>query len=337
VGRHNLSDGASCSHRRARPSRVRYSSTRAASARMCSRSKRRRVDEHLRLRARHERRWHGHPPDFFQPESRHRLLLLPNGRVLYSRWDNTRDAPAAAPSIYIASIPTAPTWNCFTAHRATRPAAPIRRMAPAVLPGLRARCSPEHTAAAERAHAGADAADRRCRLRRQSRNHRHQHYVENNQAVPDTGYPTTTSAEQTARRMTTHADGQRRARALPGGRFNSAFPLWDGTNRVLVSWNQCRLMDATGKLVPCTSANLALAGQANPILTLAPPLTAPGCSTSTTARSSRCLPRSKRDDQRHRSLQRARCPVRLMPAVRSIACRRQLRSGLWHPRHPQRL
>ncbi len=53
----------------------------------------------------------------------------------------------------------------------------------------------------------------------------------------------------------------------PGGRFNSAYPLWDGTHRVLVSWTQCRLIDATGATVPCTSANLAL-----PNPQIAPPL-----------------------------------------------------------------
>lgn len=54
----------------------------------------------------------------------------------------------------------------------------------------------------------------------------------------------------------------------PGGRFNSAFPLWDGTHRVLVSWTQCRLLDATGTIVPCSSANLAVL----PALQIAPPL-----------------------------------------------------------------
>ena len=45
----------------------------------------------------------------------------------------------------------------------------------------------------------------------------------------------------------------------PGGRFNSAYPLWDGTNRILVSWTDCRLLDTTATIVPCTSANLAVA------------------------------------------------------------------------------
>jgi hypothetical protein len=45
-----------------------------------------------------------------------------------------------------------------------------------------------------------------------------------------------------------------------GGRFISAFPLWDGTGRILVSWSQCRLMDNTvtpAVIVPCTPQRLA--------------------------------------------------------------------------------
>jgi hydrazine synthase alpha subunit-like protein len=56
----------------------------------------------------------------------------------------------------------------------------------------------------------------------------------------------------------------------PGGRFTSAYPLQDGTNRILVSWTQCRLLDATQTppaIVPCTSANLAI-----PNVQTAPPL-----------------------------------------------------------------
>jgi hypothetical protein len=56
----------------------------------------------------------------------------------------------------------------------------------------------------------------------------------------------------------------------PGGRFNSAYPLWDGTNRILVSWSQCRLMDNTQNppaIVPCTDSRLA-----DPNVMTAPPL-----------------------------------------------------------------
>jgi hypothetical protein len=45
-----------------------------------------------------------------------------------------------------------------------------------------------------------------------------------------------------------------------GGRFRSAFPLWDGSNRLLVSWSQCRLLDSTvtpSRIVPCTPSRLA--------------------------------------------------------------------------------
>ena len=54
----------------------------------------------------------------------------------------------------------------------------------------------------------------------------------------------------------------------PGGRFNSAFPLWDNTGRMLVSWSQCRLLDTDGvTIVPCTDSRLA-----DPNVKTAPPL-----------------------------------------------------------------
>jgi hypothetical protein len=48
----------------------------------------------------------------------------------------------------------------------------------------------------------------------------------------------------------------------PGGRFNSAYPLLDGSGRILVSWSQCRLLDTTQTppvIVACSSSNLAAA------------------------------------------------------------------------------
>lgn len=56
----------------------------------------------------------------------------------------------------------------------------------------------------------------------------------------------------------------------PGGRFNSAFPLWDGTGRILTSWSQCRLLEgdtAAATIVPCTDDRLA-----DPNAQVAPPL-----------------------------------------------------------------
>jgi hypothetical protein len=41
----------------------------------------------------------------------------------------------------------------------------------------------------------------------------------------------------------------------PGGRYRSAAPLFDGTNRLLVSWSQCRLIEEE-RIVPCTAERL---------------------------------------------------------------------------------
>lgn len=53
----------------------------------------------------------------------------------------------------------------------------------------------------------------------------------------------------------------------PGGKFSAVFPLFDGTNRMFVSWTPCRLLGANGQIGPCTAAGLA-----NPEAVAAPPL-----------------------------------------------------------------
>jgi hypothetical protein len=53
----------------------------------------------------------------------------------------------------------------------------------------------------------------------------------------------------------------------PGGRYSSAFPLRDGTGRLLTTWTMCRLNDTAGRTLPCTPTNLA-----NAALVAAPPL-----------------------------------------------------------------
>ncbi len=51
----------------------------------------------------------------------------------------------------------------------------------------------------------------------------------------------------------------------PAGRFRSVYPLWDGSNRALVSWTQCRLEEADGDLIPCPSTIPANATEAYPL------------------------------------------------------------------------
>ena len=56
----------------------------------------------------------------------------------------------------------------------------------------------------------------------------------------------------------------------PGGRFSSAFPLWDGTDRIFASWSNCRVEidDGSGPIITaCTDENLA-----DPAVVIAPPL-----------------------------------------------------------------
>lgn len=52
----------------------------------------------------------------------------------------------------------------------------------------------------------------------------------------------------------------------PGGRFTSFYPFWDGTNRALVAWSPCRLLE-NNVIVPCTTERLA-----GPAVVEAPPL-----------------------------------------------------------------
>ncbi|MDM3872172.1 hypothetical protein QSV34_12530 [Porticoccus sp. W117] len=73
-----------------------------------------------------------------------------------------------------------------------------------------------------------------------------------NPSAPNSG-----DGQQSLAFATVNTDGT----PSPHGHFSSVFPLHDGSNRLLVSWAQCRLIDpADGTtIIPCTAANLALA------------------------------------------------------------------------------
>ena len=119
-----------------------------------------------------------------------------------------------------------------------------------------------------------------------------QHFAENNQANPDTpgnaGYSTSTVAEQSATEnaVLTQVDTTTKLPVIsPGGRFSSAFPLWDGSGRILVTWTECRLQTIPvapksgtttpappPTILPCTPNNLSSTTGATPTLTSAPVL-----------------------------------------------------------------
>ena len=91
-------------------------------------------------------------------------------------------------------------------------------------------------------------------------------YVENSQRT-QAGVTANVSASGPAQSAAVQNDIRTVQGPSPGGRFNYAWPLWDHSNRVLVSWSQCRVLDTAGNIVPCTEDRIA-----DPAVQLAPPL-----------------------------------------------------------------
>jgi len=94
-------------------------------------------------------------------------------------------------------------------------------------------------------------------------------FVDCNQTVPTTTVTAAPPCAAQSRALPT--DVRTIPGPSPGGRFRSAAPLFDGTNRLLVSWSQCRFLEA-GRVVPCTSDRLDRYDPANTALVEAPPL-----------------------------------------------------------------
>ena len=86
-------------------------------------------------------------------------------------------------------------------------------------------------------------------------------YVDNTQPIAINQGILSGPAQQSTVINKVYTDGE----ISPGGLFRSAWPLHDGTNRVLVSWSQCRLLDGN-RIIPCTPDDLAKpnAVEANP-------------------------------------------------------------------------
>ena len=94
-------------------------------------------------------------------------------------------------------------------------------------------------------------------------------YVDCINTVPTTSFraqPSSTSPNCLAQQRALPTQVKITSGPSPGGRYRSAFPLFDGTNRLLVSWSQCRLLEGT-RVVPCTSDRLS-----DPAAVEAPPL-----------------------------------------------------------------
>jgi Hydrazine synthase alpha subunit middle domain/WD40-like Beta Propeller Repeat len=91
-----------------------------------------------------------------------------------------------------------------------------------------------------------------------------QGFVEIHQPATPGGTPGTAQTSLTNLGVTTDAN-------MPslGGRFASVFPLYDGTNRMLVSWSPCLVLDTT--VTPNTTSLCTSSNTAGPNVTLAPP------------------------------------------------------------------
>ncbi|VAX07012.1 FIG00785302: hypothetical protein [hydrothermal vent metagenome] len=66
-----------------------------------------------------------------------------------------------------------------------------------------------------------------------------------------------TSIQGTAQLSASPANVRNDTEISAGGRYRSIFPLWDGTNRFLISWTPCRMQQVDARIVPCTAANLS--------------------------------------------------------------------------------
>ncbi len=89
-------------------------------------------------------------------------------------------------------------------------------------------------------------------------------FVEIHQPATPGGAPGTAQTSATTLGVTTDAN-------MPslGGRFASVFPLYDGTNRMLVSWSPCLILDAT--VTPNTTNLCNASNTVGANVTLAPP------------------------------------------------------------------
>jgi hypothetical protein len=86
-------------------------------------------------------------------------------------------------------------------------------------------------------------------------------YVDNDQPTwENTGLTGPAQSQATRLRVTT--DGS----LSSGGQLRSAYPLFDGTDRMVISWSQCRVVEED-TILPCTEERLA-----NPDSEAAPPL-----------------------------------------------------------------
>ncbi|MDJ0806411.1 MAG: hypothetical protein QNJ78_06205 [Gammaproteobacteria bacterium] len=162
--------------------------------------------------------------------------LLSNGQIIYSRWDNFDGRNAI--SLYRMNPDGTEHQLLYgvTSHATGTDGSLVQFMQPREMPDgqLLVMLIPFNAT-----HGGGDLVIIDI-----------ENYVENDQPTwVNQGLPGPAQLSATVHEVST--DGS----PSPGGRFNSAYPLQDGTDRLLVSWSQCRLVE-NGGFVPCTDERL---------------------------------------------------------------------------------
>ncbi len=180
--------------------------------------------------------------------------VLTDGRIVYARWDNAANQDAF--SLYTMNPDGTEQKVLYGVHsHDTGPhGEQIQFVEPQELPDGRILISMRPSTAESHLGAALVAIDTA-------------NYVDHDQ-------PTFANQGLTAdaQELLVPGDVQLNAVPSPRGRFASVSPLYDGSDRLLVTWSQCRLLDPASDplaptIVPCTPALLAM-----PAIQEAPPL-----------------------------------------------------------------
>jgi hypothetical protein len=187
------------------------------------------------------------------------LSIMRSGRILYSRWDDASGNQNRGMSLYIAN-PDGSGMQLYYGARSHATGSPTAGGTPSIVQFIKPRETEDgRVLALTRPFSGTDFGGNLVIIDTSN-------YVENTQRTL-AGVSANVAATGPAQNPATQNVVRTIPGPSPGGRFNSAWPLWDGSGRVLVSWSQCRLLDSTGAIVACTDTRLA-----DPSAQIAPPL-----------------------------------------------------------------
>ena len=185
--------------------------------------------------------------------------ILASGRVMWSRWDAETGNGNTGMHLYVAN-PDGSNQQLLYGARSHATGSVTAAGTPSTVQFVQARELEDHRVLAlTRSFAGADFGGNLTIIDTAD-------YVENIQRTL-AGVQANASATGPAQTAAVQNDVRTVQGPSPGGRFNYAWPLWDRSKRVLVSWSQCRLLDTGGNIVPCTPDLIA-----DPNAQLAPPL-----------------------------------------------------------------